>query len=311
MTGETDNSLSGETDNAHPLEADNSDFLDYYDPDEDNVEIEAEEETDDEEQAETDTEEQSEVDDEAEEEADDEQAETPALVTLSNGEQVTHDELVNGYQRQADYTRKMQDVSNQRGTVRADAERMERIIDVFTEHLSSLVPPEPPTSLSLSNPGEFTAQKAQYDAAVAQVQKLVALAGEPKAITSKIDQGELQKSAAEELRMLNEALPQTATREGQEKFWGETVKSAGEFGFTPDELSAVTDHRLLLLAHWAGRGKAAEQAKSKAQAKAQKAAPATPRKPGQPARQANRNAEAMRKLSKSGSMTDALAIDFD
>ena len=312
MEREPDNFADeAETDNAQPQEADNLDSLDYYDPDEDqdNVEAEAEEGTDDEDEAEADTEEQSEVEEEAEEEVD-EQA-PPALVTLADGKQVTHEELVNGYQRQADYTRKAQEVANQRNQVVEQAERIERITQTFVDHLSSMVPPEPDTALAYSDPAQYQAQKAQYDASIAQVQRLIEMSKEPKEVQGQITQEQHEKLVMEESRKLQEALPETATREGQEAFWKSAVETAKRIGFTQQELAQVTDHRVLMLAHWAKKGMAAEKSATKAKAKAAKAPPAAPRKPGQPAKQANRNAEAMRKLARTGSIRDALNIDFE
>ena len=312
MDREPDTFADAETDNAKPLENDNLDEFDYYDPDEDedNVTDETPDGTDDEDEAASETEEQSEVEDEAEEDAD-EQAEKTALVTLADGAQVTHEELVNGYQRQADYTRKAQELSNQRNQVVGQAERIERITQNFVDHLSSLVPPEPETALAYSDPAKYQAQKAQYDASIAQVQRLIEMSNEPKAVSGEISDEQQQKLIREETRKLNEALPETATRDGQKAFWDSTVETAGELGFTKAELAQVSDHRVFLMAHWAKKGMAAEKAATKAKAKAAKAPPATPRKPGQPAKQANRNAEAMRKLSRSGSIKDALQIDFD
>ena len=84
-----------------------------------------------------------------------------------------------------------------------------------------------------------------------------------------------------------------------------------EMGFTAQELQQATDHRLFKLAHWARKGMAAEKARAAAKAKAQAAPPVAPHKPGQGARAASGNAEAMRKLSRTGSLKDALAVDFD
>lgn len=318
LISEPDNSALAETDNAQPLDGDNPDTWDYFDPeeDQDNETATSDEGTEDEEQAETDTEEQPEVTDEAQEadeQADEEPDKEPSeeLVTLADGTQVEKSELVNGYQRQADYTRKMQDVSNRRNEVAQQAERIERITQTFVDHLSSMVPPEPDAALAYSDPAKYQAQKAQYDASIAQVQRLVQMADEPKEVGQQLSQEDHQRKVQEETRKLQEALPETATREGQKAFWEATLETANELGFSQQELAGVTDHRVFLMAHWARKGIAADKAAKTAKAKVEKAPPATPRKPGQPARKANRNAEAMRKLSRSGSMRDALAIDFD
>ncbi len=311
MDGEHDTPEDSGTDNAQPHETDTPDELDYFDPDEDQDtdDISETEGTDDEAQANDETEEQPEVEEEAEEEGD-EQAET-ALVTLADGNQVTHDELVKGYLRQSDYTRKQQETSNARQKVVAEAERMERITKTFVEHLTGMVPEAPNPAMAYSDPDKFRAMQTQHDAAVAQVENLIKLGSEPTEIKAQFSEEDAKNlKAAEEMKLV-EALPETATREGRTKFWGKVQEVAQEVGFSADDLSGVTDHRVFLLANLANKGLEAERAKTKAKAKAAKAAPVTPRKPGQGAKQANRNGEAMRKLARSGSMRDALAIDFD
>ena len=127
---------------------------------------------------------------------------------------------------------------------------------------------------------------------------------DPLVFLESLDQGYLNDK-------LTNLFPKTATREGRQKFFEDVQSVAGELGYSTDELRGVTDHRLFALAHWAKVGMDAAKAREKAQAKVEKAPPATPRKPGQGAATANRNAEAMRKLGRTGSIKDALAIDWD
>lgn len=314
MTSESDTPDSG-TDNAQPLENDTPDAWDYFDPEEDNEEVATEEGTDDEDQAEeSDTEAESEVEEEAVEEADDEQPaeKAPGLVTLADGSEVTHDELIKGYMRQSDYTRKQQETSNNRNKVAADAERIERITNAFVDQLATMVPPEPNPALAYSDPNKFTAQKAQYDAAIAQVQQIIQIADQPKEIKQGISQEDHANLKAEEDRLLVEALPMTATRDGRKAFWNDVVLDvASEVGFSEADMQGVVDHRLFKLADLAKKGLEAERAKTKVRAKVEKARPTAPRKPGQPAKQANGNAQAMRKLGRTGSIHDALAVDFE
>lgn len=238
-------------------------------------------------------------------------ADATAKVTLADGTEVTVGELAKGHMRQSDYTRKTQEVAEIRQRVEADASRIESITQAFVDHLSSMIPDEPDHGLALRDPAAYTRQKAQHDAAVAQVKKLIELGSQPKEVKQAYSEADLQKQVAEESAKLVEAFPETATQEGKVKFWGEVSETAMELGFTAQELQQATDHRLFKLAHWARKGMAAEKAKAAAKAKAQAAPPVAPHKPGQGARAASGNAEAMRKLSRTGSLKDALAVDFD
>lgn len=314
MTDEPDTSADfAGTDNVETSEADTSEPWDYYDPEDD-------------EQSEPDTGEVSEetgTDDgagETEAESDEEEAdETPerqsadetAYVKLSDGTELTVAELSKGYFRQADYTRKSQELANTRKAIEADASRVEAITQTFVDHLASLMPPEPDAGLALRDPNKYVAQKAQYDAAAAQMQKLIEIGAQPKQIKDGIAQGDRQALVAEENQKLIEAFPEAGTANGRQKFFEDVQTVANDLGFSTDELSQITDHRVFALAHWAQKGMAAEQARTKAKAKAKAAPQVAPTKPGQPARASGRNREAMQKLSRSGSLRDAMNIDFD
>ena len=311
MTDETDTAPNeGVTDNVELSDDDTSEDFDYYDPDEDQdtVEDETAEGTDDEAD-------EAKADDEAEdqeaEQSEDEETPDTVTVKMDDGAEVPLGELKKGYLRQNDYTRKQQALSNDRKAVEADVQRMQRITESFVTHISDLVPEAPEASLALSDPNAYVAQKAQHEAAMAQVQKLIEAGDESRTINAEMSSADLQKAQAEANQKLIEMFPETAGGEGREKFYGGVQAVANDLGFSNEELSSLSDHRIFALAHWARRGMEADKAVTKAKAKVGKAPPATPRKPGQGARKPNGNAAAMRKLSKSGSLRDALSVDFD
>lgn len=305
---ESDTLPKGGTDNAFS-EADTPETWDYFDPDEEDTEEVAEEEGTDEGPVEG--EEAQETDDQPEDEAEPEKSDKPVLVTLDGGEQVTLDDLKKGYLRQADFTRKTQDLSNRRTALEADVQRLEGITQAFIDHLSSMVPAEPNPALALTDPNRYTAQKAQYDAAVAQVQKLIEIGSKPKEITDARTKEQHQERVTAENQSLAAMFPKTATPEGRQAFFQNVSEVARNVGFTDQEIRSVIDHRVFALAHWAKLGMEAEKAKAKAMVKVEKAPPATPRKPGQQAAKANRNVEAMRRLHRTGSIHDAVNVDFD
>lgn len=315
MTGETNNLPTGGTDNAQLSETDTSESWDYYDPDEDQDTVEAQSatETDDEPDEGEQAQEAEDQTDEAEDEpeAEPQEAGTEFIVKRPDGSQVTVAELLKSEFRQSDYTRKSQELSNDRKAFDAESQRFEGITQAFIDYLSGMIPAEPNASLALTDPGKYTAQKAQYDAAVAQVQKLIEIGSQPKQMKQERDQKEHSAHIADENRKLAELFPKTATEAGRREFWDMVQGVGGELGFAPDELKRVTDHRIFALAHWANLGMKAERAKEKAKAKVEKAPPATPHKPGQSGAKASKNVEAMQRLRRSGSIHDALMVDFD
>jgi len=238
------------------------------------------------------------------------EAPADAVVSLPDGTKVPITEVLKGYQRQADYTRKSQELAASRKATEAVAQRIESINETFIDHLSSLMPPEPNPALALSNPNAYTAQKAQYDAARAQVQKLIEIGQQSKQIKETLTAEDRARVIADENAKLAERFPEVVTKQGREKFFTSAAEAAQEMGFTMDELGAVTDHRVFAMAHFAKIGMEAMKARTAAKAKAQAAPPVTPRKPGQPVA-VNRNADAMKKLARSGSIRDALKLDWD
>lgn len=314
MTGEPDNPLRG-TDNAEPVsETDTLDSYDFYDPEEDNVEAQVEESTDDETQdADPEAEVQEDGKAESEAETEDQTTEADILdkhVTLQDGTQIAVKDLIAGNMRQSDYTRKAQELSNGRKALEADTTRIQSITDAVVDGLTELVPAEPDIRLASTDPQRYMAQKAQYDAAMGLVQKFIDAGDKIKGVANERNEAEHKARIEEQNRMLAMALPETGTQEGRRKFFGDVAEVAEKIGFNRDDVTQIDDHRIFLLAHWAKRGMDAEAAKAKAQEKIVNAPQSSVRKPGQVTR-SSRNVDAMRKLGKSGSLRDALAVDFE
>lgn len=307
MTDEPNTPPTDGTDNVAPSDTDTPDDLDYFDPEEDTEEPETEG-TADEETAEPEGEG---ADEDADEHAEPEGKPEVALVTLADGTKVTHDELVKGYTRQADYTRKQQEVSNERNLLKANAERLTGITNAFTDHLLSLLPPEPDVGLATSNPAKYTAMMAQYNASVSQIQKLIQLGEQPKRVNDEMRKAEFDRLKADEQTKLVQHLPETGTMEGKRKFFADLREVADEIGFTSAELEGVIDHRVFRLAALAREGLAARKAKVAAKAKAEKAPPVAPRKPGQGAAKANRNAAAKARFDRNPTIQNAAFLDIE
>ena len=305
MTDEPDTTSEDVTDNVELSEDDTSEDFDYFDPDEDTEVVEEPEETDDE------ADEVEAQDAGEDQEAEDDEDPDSVTVALEDGSQIALSELKKGYLRQNDYSRKTQETANLRKSLEADVERMQRITDAFVDFTAKQIPDEPDVSLAFSDPAKYTAQKAQYDAAIVGLQKLMEMAETPKSISDGISKADREAKARDANQRLIEMFPEARSGEGRKRFMETVADTASNLGFTNEELSGLTDPRIFALAHWASKGMAAEKARATAKAKVQKAPPATPRKPGQGAREADRNAAAMKKLMKSGSIHDAMKIDFE
>lgn len=325
MTGETDNLPDeGGTDNTHSLSIDEAANLDFGDPETDNDEAADEPQSDDEPVEDADEADQ-ETDEAADDEPEDDDAEQgdddpdaaeisdDILVPMQDGDPLPLKELKAGYMKQADYTRKTQELGNRRDALEALSNRVTASVEAVASFLQSSIPKMPDPGLALTNPSQHYREKTLHDQAMEQVAKLIEQANAPKDVLKTLTDEQRKEVLTSENAKLIEAFPTTTTPEGRKKFFEGTTAAAKELGFTDEELSSTTDHRLFKLAHYARLGLAAEQAKAKAKQKVANVPPVAPnkRQPSAKANQSRRNNDAMKRLGATGSIEAALAVDWD
>ncbi|MDW9814937.1 hypothetical protein GOB25_07620 [Sinorhizobium meliloti] len=235
------------------------------------------------------------------------------IITLKGGEQVPLEELKQGYLRESDYRRKTQELGNKRGTLEAMTTRVASTATAIAEFLIQQLPPEPSRALAIQNPNEYTRQKAVYDSSLEQVQRLIDMSAEPKKVGDELTTAATEETLAAENTKLLEAFPHLVKDDAREKFFADAFKVGQDLGFSQDEMQGFTDHRYFKVMHYAMLGLQAEQAKNKAMKKVANAPPAAVKaKPNGPMNQkARQNQDAMKRLAKTGSIKDAMSIDFE
>lgn len=236
------------------------------------------------------------------------------LVTLKGGEQVPLSELKLGYMRERDYRYKTQETANKGRALESMTTRVANTVKGIASYLAERLPPEPPRQLAYQNPAEYTRQRAAYEDGLANINQIIELANDSTAVAGELQSSVTQETLQAESEKLAQVFPQTTKEDGRKAFFDQAFTAARELGFSDQELKGVSDHRLFGLAYYARIGMQAEQAKGKALTKVANAPPATPKArptgaPGQ--QQVRKNKEAMQRLSRTGSIKDALAIDFD
>jgi hypothetical protein len=312
MTDESNTLASAGTDFVQPEQNDTVPDYVFFDPDEDTDEAAGQGATDDDGQAATEDPATESAEPETDEADENEPATAAEFIELPDGTKIERDEVVKGYLRQADYTRKTTEVATRQKTLEAEATRISGITEAFIDRLSKLIPPAPGQDLAYRDPAAYTRAKAAHDAAVSQVQEIIKVGEQAKQAQQAVSGVEQQRIVADENAKLAQRFPETATPKGRQAFFAQAAEAAQAAGFGLDELQGVTDHRMFALAHLASLGMKAQQAQAKAKEKAAKAPPATPNKPGNAAMsQAARNREAMKRLTQSGSIRDALRVEFD
>ena len=258
---------------------------------------------------------------EVEDEHTDVEEEAPQLQTFTvkvDGQEVevTQEELVNGYSRQQDYTRKTQELSQQRKTIEQKQSELEQRDAIYSQllpkmeaQLNSALGEEPDwNALYEDDPVGYVRQQQVWNE---QKQKLDAVQAEQQRLQQEsfVEQQKLiQQQVEEGQTKLLEVIPEWQNQEVANKEKAEIASYATEvLGYTQEEINSVYDWRALLGLRKAWLSdKIAETVKKKPTQKA----PARVARPGT----ANKRKSvapvkrAKQRLAKSGKVQDAAKV---
>jgi len=221
--------------------------------DEEALEEEVEEESEEDEPEDTEDEDDSEEEDEVEVE------ERKTFRVKANGEEkdVTLDELVSGYQKGEDYTKKSQALAEQRKAVEAEAHAVNEAMQMRQEYAQRLSQVQ--ELLSQNNDDVDLAElkendPIQYAIKVAEKtennKKLQLLQQEQNKLAQAQQQQVAQHQAklvAHEAQMLTEKVKEFSDPKKAEQLKGEIRNFGKSIGFTDDELAQVYDHRHVMV----------------------------------------------------------------
>ena len=246
---------------------------------------------------ETQAEDQPETAESGEVEADVEPEEQPAEEAKTwkvrvDGEEldVPEDELVKGYSRQQDYTRKTMKLAEERKTLEAEAaqvrveraryqERLEAMKVVLDQQMGG----EPDwEAIKATTPAEYPVKFADYQRQKAAREKVEAEQERVRQQEMDDRQAQLQARIAEERGRLMDALPEWKNPEVAQKDQRVLIEYGTSLGFTEDELGNLYDHRAVLILDKARRYDEAQK-KGKTVLK-EKTVPTMVLKPGSPAK---------------------------
>lgn len=206
---------------------------------------------------EEDSEEEAEEFDE-DDESEEEEEETQTYTVKAGGEEVsvTLDELLAGYSRTSDYTRKTQEVAQQRKAVEGETaayrearEQYAERLEVVGRALESLQPREPDwDTLRQQNPAEYAAQRADWQRRQEQVHAVESERQRVARERAEDQQRQIQDVLNRERAQLVEALPEWKDAERQEADKSRLVNYAKTaYGYSDDDLGQVYDHRVMLI----------------------------------------------------------------
>lgn len=238
------------------------------------------------------------------------------LVDLGD-EKVSLREIKDRGLRERDYRLKTAQVGETTRKLQSEATRLQQSVNALADYLASRLPAEPDPTLAYTDFQAYGQQKAVFEAAQAELHSVLQFAHQSQAVNSEVSQVE----RAQRLNMAAETLaadPDVGSlirdQAKAKQFFETAYKAAEANGFSRQELQAYTDPRAFKMAYLAGIGQQALAARAKANSKVERVPPVVaPQKAqqGPNAASSRKNRDALARLNKSGSIHDAMSIDFD
>lgn len=248
----------------------------------------------------------------------------PQTVTVKvDGEEkeVPLEEAVAGYQRQEAFTRKTQELAEQRRELRQQAQHVRAVQEEYADRLQmveeaieAMQPERPDQELAQSNPAEYARRMQAYETRQEQLEKIRQERENTQAQAQEISQEERQARLVEEQEKLVAAIPELLDPDKGVEIKRKMAETAQEeYGFAPKELGQVVDHRAMRLLYDAMRYRELEE-RGKEVTTSKKGKSKKTLKPGSSGRSkksksASRDvSDARERLAQSGSVRDATKV---
>jgi hypothetical protein len=241
-------------------------------------------------------------------------------VELPDGAKVALKELKQGYLRQQDYTRKTQELGNDRKAARQLIDQLNGYAPAIIERLQLAdglvqyaMPKPPPQEMRDTDPVGYMDLKDRYQEAMADFSQRVQAIREGMQGIQGINSAHSQILTAEELanarERLREILPDLNDAKKAPAIKAKVAAAAKRVGFKAEDIDTWTDPRLVHLAYLANRALALDEAKPKVAKKVEGKSPVA--KPGQRPNKGGSDkqleyARTMKRLRATGSGEDAV-----
>ena len=246
-----------ETEEAQPTEEEES----QPEEEDESFEGESEEEEESDESLEEDEEEESEESDEIEEDE-----EEPLFPVMANGEEVevTYDELLKGYSRQSDYTKKTQELAGERQQMAQMQQQWQQEMvatqserQQYADALGQLVQQ---SMVGLEEYSNVDWETLKEDDPIAYITKRDELRDaqdrvrgmqEQQAYAQQQQDSEMQRAVQqrtlEERKLLLDKVPEWQDKDTRNESFSTIRAYATEQGFSDDEISSLIDHRSMIV----------------------------------------------------------------
>lgn len=191
--------------------------------------------------------------DEPEDEAD---TENLMLTVKVDGKEfkVSAKEAAKGYMLQADYSRKTQEVAQQRRAIEQDkavyvekANKLDEVLPLLVQKMEEFLPAPPDESLLDTDPVAFIKQKTYYDKRLYEKQVAEQALEQRKAEKAQEEQERFQAYMAEAQRKLPELIPEWKDAKRAQSDKAKMREYLGQW-WSPQEIEQAVDPRMLMLA---------------------------------------------------------------
>ena len=262
-----------------------------------------------------------EVEDDDESEVEEEELEETRYTVKAAGEEkeVTLEELMQGYQLGADYTKKTQELAENRKAVEAEARAIieaKQVRDTYAQRLQSIEQfltqgqdsPEDLADMKENDPIGYAVKVAEL---TEKKEQLAQIRAEQQRIAQQ-QQAEQQQSVAQlvqqEAQKLSQVLPEFSDPTKGEQIRNEIRNYGKSAGFTDQELSQVYDSRHVLMLHKAMMYDKLQKSKPAVNKKVAQAPKMV--KSGTKVKEGNRDIrkQQLNKLKQTGKVRDAAAL---
>ena len=260
------------------------------------------------------------VEGEEEETEEEEPVESKFVVKVDGKElEVDKEELIRGYQREADYTRKTQKLAEERRLVEsefqqvlAEREQYAQVLGQLKQKVQEFEPAEPDwNALEAQDPVEYARQWTHFQRRQQQMQAIQQEEARVNALRKVEQQKHLQELLIAERDKLIEKIPDWKNPEKAKAERDGVLEYGKQIGLSDAELDQVTDSRAVIALYKAWKYDQLMSKKPELQSKIKKAPKLlSPGSSGSVSSKSSDKARAQTRLAQTGSVKDAAAL-FD
>jgi hypothetical protein len=228
--------------------------------------------------------------------------------------QVPLDELLKGYSRTADYTRKTEALAHERKSFHAEAEQVReeraqyaQLLPALAQQLQASLPQQPDPALRETDPLAYVLEKDKYEEAVG---RLNAAFSELQRVQSQQTEEQLkqvQASVSEARKRLPDLIPAWKDEKAFERDRPKLREYGKKLGYSDQELDQAYDPRAVAALWKAMRYDALVASRPRPDVPLEKAIRPTPSVVAPAARSVRQSQEARKRLAQTGRIEDAAA----